>query len=72
MREVVYSKHNVYYDQKSDVLYFGVKRGAEEEFAEVAPGVSVELDKFGNAIGVEVLNASQVLKPVAKSLRLAA
>lgn len=66
------AKKNVYYDKESDVLYFGVKRGAEEEFAEVAPGVSVEMDKDGRAIGVEVLNASQVLKPIAKSLRLAA
>jgi len=38
-------------------------------YAEVAPGVNVELDKFGKVIGVEVLNASQVLKPIAKSLR---
>lgn len=63
------AKKSVYYDKESDVLYFGVKKGTEEEFAEVAPGINVELNRAGKAIGVEVLNASRVLKPIAKSLR---
>ena len=45
------------------------KSGIEEEFAEIAPGVSVELDKRGNVIGVEILNASKVLRPVMKLLQ---
>ena len=49
------------YDVRSDVLYFGVKKGIEEEFVEVAPGVSVELDSKRNVIGVEILNASKIL-----------
>lgn len=61
------AKKNVNYDAKSDVLYFGIKKGAEEEYAEVAPGVNVELDKAGKVIGVEVLNASKVLKPIVKT-----
>lgn len=61
----------MHYDKESDVLYLGVKKGAEEEFAEVAPGVNVELDKAGRVIGVEVLNASRVLAPITKSLRSA-
>lgn len=60
-------KYPVRYDKKEDILYFGVRAGAEEEFIEVVPGVSVELDKNGKVIGIEVLNASEILKPVFKS-----
>ena len=59
-------KYPVHYDKKEDILYFGVHSGAEEEFIEVAPGVSVELDKNGKVMGIEVLNASEILKPVFK------
>ena len=48
----------VSYDAEADVLALYVRGGAEEEFVEVAPNVSVELDKRGSVIGVEVLNAS--------------
>lgn len=60
----------VRYDMKSDVLYFGLKKGMEEEFVEVAPGVSVEFDKKGEAIGIEIINASKILKPVSKNLEM--
>ena len=53
----------VHYDQESDALYLGVKQGAEEEFREVAPGVHVELNKKGDVIGIEILDASRALKP---------
>ncbi|MBI2453996.1 MAG: DUF2283 domain-containing protein, partial [Parcubacteria group bacterium] len=56
----------VNYDAQEDALYLGVKSGLEEEFVEVAPGVGVELDKQGNVIGIEILNASKILKPVMK------
>ena len=58
----------IHYDKENDVLYFGVQKGVEEEFSEIAPGVSVEMDKKGNVIGVEVLNASKILKPVLKQI----
>ena len=57
------SKKIINYDAASDVLYLGLRRGLEEEFVEVAPGINVELDENGEVIGVEVLNASKVLKP---------
>ena len=60
-------KQAVHYDRRSDVLYFGIKKGIEEEFVEIAPGVNVELDENGQVIGVEVLNASRILKPVFSS-----
>lgn len=58
----------VRYDRENDVLYFGIRGGAEEEYVEVAPGINVELDRKRQVIGIEVLNASKVLRPVAKSL----
>ena len=35
---------------------------------EIAPGVNVELDKKGEVIGFEILNASKFLKTIAKPL----
>jgi uncharacterized protein YuzE len=62
------SKPLVRYDLASDVLYIATRKGVEEEFTEVAPGVNVELDGKGNVLGVEILNASQTLKGFLKSL----
>lgn len=63
------AKKIVNYDAKSDVLYLGVKRGAEEEFIEISPGINIELDENGQVIGVEILNASRVLRPIVKPLQ---
>ena len=56
------------YDYESDVLYIATKKSIEEEFIEIAPGVNVELDNEGQVIGIEILNASKCLKPIAKPL----
>lgn len=56
--------NNVYYDNQSDTLWFVIKEGAEDEYREVAPGINVELGKEGELMGIEVLNASKVLKPL--------
>lgn len=58
----------VKYDSTSDVLYIATRKGLEEEFAEVAPGVNVELDRKGNVLGVEILRASHTLRGFVKSL----
>ena len=63
------SKKIINYDRKSDVLYLGVKEGIEEEFVEIAPGVNVELDERGKVIGIEILNASKVFRPVLNPLQ---
>ena len=63
------SKKIINYDPKSDVLYMGAKKGIEEEFIEVSPGINVELDSKGQVIGVEILNASKMLKSVVKPLQ---
>jgi len=56
------------YDYESDVLYIATKKSIEEEFIEIAPGINVELDNEGQVIGIEILNASKCLKPIAKPL----
>lgn len=63
----------IYYDKKTDVLWFNLKKGAEEEYREISPGVGAELDKNGEILGIEILNASKVLgsklglKPVSRA-----
>jgi len=62
-------KKIINYDQKSDVLYIGVKKGVEEEFVEISPGINIELDLNGQVIGIEILNASRVLRPIVRPLQ---
>ena len=50
------------YSPDSDVLYFLFAEGKEDRFEEPIPGVHVEYDEAGNLIGVEILNASKLLK----------
>jgi uncharacterized protein YuzE len=61
-------KSLINYDYESDVLYIAAKKGVEEEFIEIAPGINVELDDKGQVIGIEILNASKCLKHIAKPL----
>ena len=58
---------NVHYDAKEDVLYLA-KEGQEEEVIEVAPGVNLEFDASGKLIGVELFQASHILKDVLKPM----
>jgi uncharacterized protein YuzE len=62
------SKKLMHYDSNSDVFYIGVQGGVEEEYVEVAPGVNVELGEDGKVIGIEILNASKVFRPVAQQV----
>ena len=57
----------VFYDEKEDILYLAIK-GQEEEVIELYPGVNVELDASGELIGIELINASTLLKDVIKSM----
>jgi uncharacterized protein YuzE len=74
MEESFMKDFRVFYDEKEDILYLA-KQGQEEEVMEVAPGVNVEFDKGGQLIGVELLNASallkDVIKPIEKKIALA-
>lgn len=58
-----------HYDRKADVFYIGIKSGWEEEYVEVAPGVNVEIGEKRKVIGVEILNASKILKLITRPLR---
>ena len=60
------SEFRVSYDEKEDILYLA-KEGQEEEIVEIAPGVNAELDAAGNLLGVEIFEASKLLKDVIKS-----
>jgi len=57
----------VIYDDKEDILYIA-KEGKEEEVVELSPGVNVELDSSGKLIGIELFNASAILKDVIEPL----
>jgi uncharacterized protein YuzE len=63
------NKPLVRYDPSSDVLYIATRKGVEEEFTEVAPGVNVEIDDRGNVLGVEIRRASHTLKGFLKLLK---
>jgi len=52
-----------HYDPKSDALQIIIQNGAEEEFIEIADGISIELNKNKEVIGIEILNASRILAP---------
>jgi len=66
MEENEMSEFRVSYDEKEDILYLA-KEGQEEEIVEIAPGVNAELDAAGNLLGVEIFEASKLLKDVIKS-----
>ena len=53
----------VIYDDEEDILYIA-KEGKEEEVVELSPGVNIELDSSGKLIGIELFNASAILKDV--------
>ena len=55
------------YDAESDILWLA-RPGFEDEFVELHPGVNIELDLNGLPIGVEILNASKLLKQVVEAL----
>jgi uncharacterized protein YuzE len=67
MEENPMSEFKVSYDENEDILYLA-KKGREEEVVEIAPGINVELDLEGKFIGVEIFNASKLLKDVIKSI----
>ncbi len=56
------------YDAEFDILHWGGE-GVEAAAVEIYPGVTLELDAAGDIIGVEVLNAGQLLGRDLESLR---
>lgn len=56
-----------HYDPESDALYLGLKKGSEESFLEIAPGLNLEVNERGQIIGIEVLNASHILEQISQT-----
>lgn len=57
----------VYYDPEVDVLYIA-REGIEEEVIEISPGINLEIDDKGEVIGVEILEASRLLRDVVSQI----
>ena len=53
----------VHYDPEVDVLYLA-REGQEQDAVEVYPGLNLEISASGELIGVEILQASHLLKNV--------
>ncbi len=56
------------YDAEFDILHWG-GAGVEDAAVEIYPGVTLELDAAGGIIGVEVVNAGQLLGRDVESLQ---
>jgi uncharacterized protein YuzE len=59
------------YDKENDILYLVIREGEESHFGEVADGIVVEFDRDNQPIGIEILNASQVMASAIGRERLA-
>jgi uncharacterized protein YuzE len=57
----------VHYDSELDILYLA-REGLEEKVVEVSPGLNLEFDAQGELLGVEILNASNLMKQVIEPL----
>jgi len=57
----------VHYDSEMDILYLA-REGQEENVVEVSPGLNLEFDASGELLGVEILNASRLMKQVIQPL----
>lgn len=66
MKEQIKITPRINYDSGSDTLYIFVREGVEEEFIEVADGISIELNDDKEILGIEVLNASKIFEPLLK------
>ena len=54
------------YDSELDILY--VAREGQEANVEVSPEANLEFNAEGNVIGIEILNASRLMKGVIEPL----
>ena len=52
-----------FYDEENDILYLA-REGEENKFVEIQPCVNLEFDKNRQIIGIEIMQASMLLKDV--------
>lgn len=57
------SNLKAFYDEEVDVLYIA-REGVEEEVVEVSPWINLEMDSNREIIGMEILEASKLLRNV--------
>ncbi len=51
----------IQYDPQADALYIELRDEEIEESDEVATGIILDYDKDGQAVGIEILDASRIL-----------
>ena len=51
------------YDPEADALYIALRDAPATDGLDIEEGVSVDLDKDGHIIGIEILDASKRLTP---------
>ena len=51
------------YDPEADALYIALREVAATDGIDIEEGVSVDLDKDGHIVGIEILDASKRLTP---------
>jgi len=51
------------YDKKVDAMYLQFQKGAFARNKEVAEGIILDIGKGNKILGIEILNASKILKP---------
>lgn len=56
----------IHYSRVSDVLYLLFDEAGRDELGELMSAINLDYDDNGQLIGVEVLNASQLLKEFIK------
>jgi uncharacterized protein YuzE len=65
------SKPILNYDRENDILYLVIGEGEEDHFDEVTDGIVVEFDQHNRPIGIEIMQASQMLASAIGRDRLA-
>ena len=55
------TRHELHYYPETDSLYVELKAGPGVEAREVSPGINVDLDAEGNAVGFDIDQASAKL-----------
>ncbi len=57
---------HIHYSRVSDVLYLLFGEENKEELSQFIPGINLDYNDEGKLVGVEVLNASKLLKEFIK------
>ena len=56
------NKTHMTYFEKEDILHVIISEGEEAKSVEITPNITAELDKNGELIGIEILNASNFIR----------